>query len=353
MVWLTSPANVPNPVKPITSFEPPTGLAVTMLRLILFVDDFTLVLSRPSVVPSLLDDMVHGMEGDEWDTGRLTWLYHSGLIFRRSHPAGISRFSCHFNFTSVLAYPLAASRSRKTWYSKFMTLRGRFRIKLNWINVCLGELWSGWHKTHTGCLSNWKVLNRASLNLLFFKYTCSDRASLHDPSRCRIPNGKKSHIYWWTYWPLRRVPPPNSRWWNTKWPDPMTMKSDVAGFSTSTSESKMSLIYYHGRGMPSGSVDDSIPDLKKRIAKIGSTYTFGWLYACPNGPSTHPSHRRACVLQLPGREQGDRDWSEEDWGNGRICWWRIGGLFGTLENGASNFHRLSIYIPSQPWAAYS
>jgi hypothetical protein len=65
LVRLTSPAIVPSPVKPITIFELAAGLAVTMLRLILLVEELMLLRRRPSVVPSLLDDMMYGVEGDE------------------------------------------------------------------------------------------------------------------------------------------------------------------------------------------------------------------------------------------------------------------------------------------------
>jgi len=48
-----------------------------------------------------------------------------------------------------------------------------------------------------------------------------------------------------------------------------TIKSDVAGFSTSVSESKTTLIHYHGPGMPSGSVNNSVPKLTKIVEETG------------------------------------------------------------------------------------
>ena len=62
---LTSPANVPSPAKPITIFEFPAGLAVAISRLKRPLEELTVLRRRPSVVPSLLDDMMYGMEGDE------------------------------------------------------------------------------------------------------------------------------------------------------------------------------------------------------------------------------------------------------------------------------------------------
>jgi len=140
-------------------------------------------------VPSLLDDMML-----EYNGQRMRYRSFDLIIsFRLNIPPVTSRRYCHFNFALPLAYPLVAWRSRKTWYSELMTLRGRVRIELNQC-MLMGVAIRLTQNTHKVPVKL-KGVGSVHHSTYYSSYTCSDRASVHHPSRRRIPNGKKLHIY--------------------------------------------------------------------------------------------------------------------------------------------------------------